>query len=210
MVPTPSPLVDEKRRLRRTMAAERGRLSPEARAEAAREVVARVLALPAFKAMKDRGQGACLAGFVAIRGELDPAGALAAARAAGVGVALPRVDTTWPPRLRFHRARGQADLADGPYGLTEPLPSCPEVDVSEIDLMLVPGLAFDAAGGRVGFGGGFYDDAGRRVREGARPGLMVAVGYDFQLVERCPTDERDVRVDVVVTDARTIVVGAAS
>jgi 5-formyltetrahydrofolate cyclo-ligase len=142
---------------------------------------------------------------VAIRGELDPAAALDAARASGFVIALPRIDERSPPRLRFHRVASADELAPGPFGLTEPLPTCPEVPVADIDVMLVPGLAFDAAGRRLGFGGGYYDGAGRALREArAEAALMVGYAYDFQVVEACPADENDVAVDLVVTERRLL------
>jgi 5-formyltetrahydrofolate cyclo-ligase len=184
------------------MAERRAGLSVAEREACARAAVKRLLALPT---LAPRGSGgACLSGYVAIRGELDPAGALEAARTAGFAVALPRIDTQWPPRLRFHRTTGPADLCDGPHGLTEPLLSCPEVSVEEIDVMLVPGLAFDAAGRRLGHGGGYYDDAGRELLRRRPDALLIGFGYDFQVVETCPTDERDVAVDLVVTERRVL------
>ena len=168
----------------------------------ARAAASRLLALPELRPARTE---ACLSGYIAIRGELDPAAALDAARAGGFVVALPRIDTRWPPRLRFHRVVGTQDLGDGPYGLTEPLASCPEVPVEGIDVMLVPGLAFDAAGRRLGHGGGYYDGAGRVLRE-RRPGagIMIGLAYDFQVVEACPADENDVAVDLVVTERRVL------
>jgi 5-formyltetrahydrofolate cyclo-ligase len=185
------------------MAERRVGLAAAEREACARAAALRLLALP------ELAPAGYISGYVAIRGELDPAGALEAARAAGFVVALPRIDTRWPPRLRFHRVTGAADLGDGPHGLTEPLPSCPEVPVSGIDVMLVPGLAFDAAGRRLGLGGGYYDAAGRELRarapSGTRPaGLMIGFAYDFQVVASCPADERDVAVDLVVTESRVL------
>jgi 5-formyltetrahydrofolate cyclo-ligase len=193
------------------MAERRVGLSVAEREACARAAVERLLALPALESAQTRAAAsgpACLSGYVAIGGELDPAAALEAFRVAGLIVALPRIDTAWPPHLRFHRASGPHDLCDGPHGLTEPLPSCPEVAVEDIDVMLVPGLAFDATGRRLGHGGGYYDGAGRRLRERKPRGLMVGLAYDFQVVERCPADERDVSVDFVVTDRRVIAAGA--
>jgi 5-formyltetrahydrofolate cyclo-ligase len=200
------------------MAEQRGCLSASERDQAARAVFARLWALPPVEAARARaasGEAACLSGYVATRGEVDPAAALDAARAVGLAVALPRIDTTSPPRLRFHRTRGVADLGDGPYGLTEPLPTCPEVAVEDVDIMLVPGLAFDACGRRVGHGGGYYDAAGRRLREARRPahrraGVMIGLAYEFQIVEACPVEEHDVAVDFVVTERRVLSAGAAS
>jgi 5-formyltetrahydrofolate cyclo-ligase len=167
----------------------------------ARAAARRLLALPEL-APPPAGAPRCVSGYVAIRGELDPAGAHAAARAAGWVVALPRIDAASAPRLRFHRVDAAGDLCDGPHGLTEPRAICPEVPVDGIDVMLVPGLAFDASGRRLGWGGGYYDGAGRELRARRPSALMVGVAYDFQIVGACPADERDVAVDLVVTDAR--------
>jgi 5-formyltetrahydrofolate cyclo-ligase len=175
--------------------------------------VRRLIELPALKAALGRaaavGRRACLSGYVAMRGELDPAAGLELARAAGFQVALPRIASASPPHLIFHQAGGPADLCDGPHGLSEPLASCPEVAIGNIDLMLVPGLAFDANGRRLGMGGGYYDDAGRRLRAAGSGGVMVALGYDFQVIDVCPADENDVAVDYVVTEQRVLAARAA-
>jgi 5-formyltetrahydrofolate cyclo-ligase len=188
---------------------------PAAEREAcARAAVQRLFGLPAVRAAHARaaaaGARACLSGYVAMRGELDPATALELARTAGFDVALPRIDTARPPRLRFHLAAGPDELCEGPHGLTQPLASCPEVAVDGIDVMLVPGLAFDAEGRRLGQGGGYYDDAGRRLRESKASGVMVGLAYDFQVVDVCPADERDVPVDFIVTDQRVLSARASS
>jgi 5-formyltetrahydrofolate cyclo-ligase len=195
------------------MAERRGGLSGPEREACARAAAMRLLALPALA--RRPKTPACLSGYVAIRGELDPVIALDAARAAGFVVALPRIDAPWPPRLRFHRAAGPADLCDGPHGLTEPVASCPEVPIEEIDVMLVPGLAFDAAGRRLGQGGGYYDGAGRDLRErrsaaGRPSSVIIGFAYDFQIVETCPADEHDVAVDLVVTEHRVLEARAAA
>ena len=194
------------------MAERRGALSATERDVCAQAAVARLMALPALA--RPPRAAATLSAYVAIRGELDPAGALEVARAAGFGVALPRIETPWPPRLRFHRATGPDDLCEGPHGLTEPVVSCPEVPIEELDIMLVPGLAFDASGRRLGQGGGYYDAASRDLRErraasGRPPAVLIGFAYDFQIVETCPADERDVAVDLVVTERRVLEARAA-
>jgi 5-formyltetrahydrofolate cyclo-ligase len=106
------------------------------------------------------------------------------------------------PRMRFHTAASN-ELRLGPLGIYEPDPGCPEVQPAEVAVMIVPGLAFDASGRRLGFGGGYYDEVLGVGRPG-RPGLVVGFGYDFQVVDSCPADDHDARVDCVVTDARVI------
>jgi 5-formyltetrahydrofolate cyclo-ligase len=199
MVASPQPIADRKRTLRREMAERRAGLPQAEREACARAVAARLLALPGVVAAGERG--AWLSGYVAIRGELDPAETMAVARAAGLRVALPRIHTAKPPWLSFHQVGEGEPLAAGPHGISEPVAWAPEVPVEDLEVLLVPGVAFDAAGRRLGLGGGYYDEVGRRRRPG---GLMIGLCYDFQVVDACPADERDVAVDLVVTERRVL------
>jgi 5-formyltetrahydrofolate cyclo-ligase len=183
-------LVEAKRALRREMADRRAALLPDERRRRSGEASARLLALP------EVATAGTVAGFSALKGEIDPAPALEALALRGARVALPRV-TGGSPRLRFHRAVGP--LRAGRYGILEPDPQAPEVRPEEVEVFLLPGLAFDGDGHRLGFGGGYYDELGPLVR-----GLLVGVAFDFQLVERCPAGEGDVPVDCLVTDARVV------
>jgi 5-formyltetrahydrofolate cyclo-ligase len=214
MAPLSSPdLSEEKRALRRQMSAARAALSEAQRRTRSEAASARLLALPELAALAGAGRKT-LGGYVAVKGEMDPAPALAAAAAAGAVVALPRVAPE-APRLRFHRADA-APLTPGRFGLLEPEAAAPEIALDELDVVIVPGLAFDAEGRRVGFGGGYYDSAfGTSGRSGlpnsaprSRPAL-VGLCYDFQIVARCPAGEGDVPVDLVVTDARVLRPGGA-
>ncbi len=197
-------LLQEKRALRHAMMARRQEVSPEERAQLSAAVTARLEALPELVAASVAG--GTVAGFVALpaRGEVDPAAALAASHARGTRVALPRVSAV-PPRLRFHDVdpNDPGALASGLYGLREPTAAAPEIAVESIDVMLLPGLAFDRAGRRLGYGGGYYDEAAGRLRAAGR-GFLVGLAYDFQLVDRCPAGDADVSVDCVVTDRQVV------
>ena len=186
------------------MSERRQKVSPEERARASAAISGRLQGLPELVAASAPGR--TVAGFVALpaRGEIDPASVLAASHARGARVALPRLSAQ-QPRLRFHDVDpGQeAALAPGPHGLLEPRPSAPEVDVAGIDVMILPGLAFDRAGNRLGFGGGYYDEAASRLRA-AGHGFLVGVAYDFQIVERCPVGPDDVAVDCLVTEREVV------
>jgi 5-formyltetrahydrofolate cyclo-ligase len=204
MAPLSSPdLFEEKRALRREMSAARAALSETERQTRSAAASARLLALPELAALAGGGPK-MLAGYVAVKGELDPAPALAKAAAGGAAVALPRVAPE-TPRLRFHRADA-GPLTSGRFGLSEPDASAPEIALGELDAVIVPGLAFDAEGGRLGFGGGYYDGALGELASadsGRRPAL-IGLCYDFQIVARCPAGDGDVPVDLVVTDARVL------
>jgi 5-formyltetrahydrofolate cyclo-ligase len=107
--------------------------------------------------------------------------------------------------LRLHVTGSAVELVRGRFGIDEPGGTTPEVAPAEVAVMVVPGLAFDAAGRRLGFGGGYYDELLAAPTDLARrPAFVVGFGYDFQVVDNCPADERDGRVDCVVTEARVI------
>jgi len=178
------------------MAERRDLLAEGERATLCQAASERLAALPVF------ASAGTISGFVAIQNEIDPAAALAAAGRRGAVVALPRV-SHGVPRLRFHRAQASDTLVPGPFGLAEPAATAPEVDAEGIDLMLVPGLAFDLAGRRVGYGKGYFDEVAARIKGKGR-GLLVGLAYDFQIVDRCPAGEGDVSVDWIVTDRRAV------
>ena len=190
-------LADEKRALRAAMRAAREAVDVEQRVSRTVAAVERLLELPVFA----RIDGRVFAGYVAVGGELSPAGALAFVRDQGGTVALPRVSDT-PPRLRFHATGEGVRLRTGRFGLKEPPETATEIGAGALAAMIVPGLAFDAGGRRLGFGGGYYDG----VIDEARAGGAVIIGfaYDFQIVDRCPAGPDDRAVDVVVTDARLL------
>jgi 5-formyltetrahydrofolate cyclo-ligase len=203
MAPLSSPdLSEEKRALRREMSAARAALPEAERHTRSEAASARLLALPELAALAAAGPRT-VAGYVAVKGEIDPAPALATAAAGGAAVALPR-DAPEAPRLRFHLDAGP--LTRGRFGLEEPDASAPEIAVDELDVVIVPGLAFDAEGRRLGFGGGYYDGAFGELASadpGKRPAL-IGLCYDFQIVARCPAGDGDVPVDLVVTEARVL------
>lgn len=190
---------NDKRSLRRAMNERRTRHPAPERQRAARGAVERLLALPELREVVARR--GCLAGFVAVREEIDLGAALDEARRQGARIAFPRVADHLRPRLRFHVA-GAGELAPGRFGIPEPRPELPEVGAADIDLMLVPGLAFDAAGRRLGTGGGYYDEW--LDQAGAARPPVVGVAYDFQVVDVCPAEAHDRGVDGVVTDARVL------
>jgi 5-formyltetrahydrofolate cyclo-ligase len=184
------------------MGARRAALPALERSERAAAATARLLALPELAEVAGR----TIAGYVAVQGELDPAAVLDRAGARGCKVALPRVSRE-APRLRFHEVAPGAALAatSGPFGLREPDAAAPELAIGDLDVVIVPGVAFDAEGRRLGFGGGYYDGALAMARAGA-PGRTTLIGlaYDFQIVDDCPAGAGDVPVDLVVTDARVL------
>jgi 5-formyltetrahydrofolate cyclo-ligase len=114
--------------------------------------------------------------------------------AAGKLVALPRYE---PSGDRYAACRIQnagADLAAGRFGIREPAAHCEQLDFGRIDLVLVPGVAFDNSGRRLGRGKGYYD----RLLEQAQS-RTCGVAFDEQVVTELPHEAHDIQVDSLVT-----------
>jgi 5-formyltetrahydrofolate cyclo-ligase len=106
--------------------------------------------------------------------------------------------------LVFHLA-DPGELVGGRFGLSEPADTAPEVAASALDAVLVPGLAFDAQGRRLGLGGGFYDRTFSQARRSqARRPPLFGFCSDLQGVSACPSGPEDVPVDLVVTESRVL------
>jgi 5-formyltetrahydrofolate cyclo-ligase len=116
-------------------------------------------------------------------------------------VALPRVNRVTRTLDICAISRLEHDAAPGYRGITEPGAHCALVDAAAIDWVLVPGVAFDRDGRRVGYGGGYYDRFLPRLR---RDVLRIAGAFDLQLVDRVPSGTHDVTVDAIVTETRSI------
>ncbi len=95
-----------------------------------------------------------------------------------------------------------SDLEPGNFGVLEPTgDSLRPVSTEEADLIIVPGLAFDREGNRIGYGGGYYDNLLKKTNEDAR---FIALAYEFQITNRVPHDEKDVPVHRILTEKRII------
>ena len=94
------------------------------------------------------------------------------------------------------------DLKPGLWGIREPTPeTLRPFPPEQIDLVVIPGVAFDRRGGRLGYGGGYYDRFFLLLRPAA---LLVAVAFELQLVDRVPIDPWDRRVDLLLTENRSV------
>jgi len=196
-MPSPSDSVAElKRRLRHEMSQRRIGCAPSAQATASGQLCSRLDGLQFW------ASSAVVAGFSATKGEIDPAAALHLCEQKGAVVVWPRTSAL-TPRLSFHRANSAAHWCFGAFGIREPVACSPWVPIESIDAVLVPGLAFDSRGGRLGWGGGFYDELSNAIPCRSRT-VLVGVAHDFQLVDHCPVEPSDVFVDWVVTDQKVI------
>jgi 5-formyltetrahydrofolate cyclo-ligase len=138
--------------------------------------------------------------YVDVRSEVRTRQALPAAIAGSKKIAVPYCVDGY---LRLFHLTRMEDLATGMYGILEPrdeLRDLPEkkVDVKEVDLIMVPGVAFDRRGARMGNGLGYYD----KLLENARPdAALVAIAFECQLFPEIPVGEHDIFMHKLVTEA---------
>ena len=139
--------------------------------------------------------------YAGVKDELSTDMLLAAAWQSGRRVWLPRVVSVEQGLMEMALCPEPAALVSGPFGLREPGPACPTFGPTEAasqgpPLLILPGLAFDRKGARLGYGGGFYD----RFLESDWPCTRLGLCFSFQLLESIPVQPWDKRMDCICTD----------
>jgi 5-formyltetrahydrofolate cyclo-ligase len=190
----PEPIViDElKAALRREALARRDALPAEMRAAAAQTIAARPfpVAVP---------PGAIVSGFMPLKSEINPLPLMRKLADAGAKLALPVMAGKGKPLIMRAFTIGDT-LASGVWGIREPKPDATEVLP---DILLVPLLAFDRRGHRIGYGAGYYDMTIAEVRR-QKSAVAVGIAFAAQEVDEVPTTPRDARLDLVLTEREII------
>jgi 5-formyltetrahydrofolate cyclo-ligase len=182
---------EAKAALRETILRRRGELPESERASLGDRIIGTVLDLPAYER-----SGVVLA-YASFGAELPTDRFLRRVLDGGKVLLLPRVGRDG---LELYRVRDpRRDLVPGTWGIREPIPDrCPLADPEDVDFALVPGLAFDRRGRRLGYGGGFYD---RLISVGLSDGTTLVSGaFEVQVVDEVPVGPGDVPVHAVVTE----------
>lgn len=135
---------------------------------------------------------------IVARHEVDLRPLDVALRARGVVVAYPTIDPD-TGLMTFRETKSASELVERGYGFDEPSHDAPEC--KPLDVVVVPALALDPTGHRIGYGAGYYD---RTLPSYVPPAFSIGVCFDWQLVSEVPFTSHDVRVDWIVTDARTL------
>ncbi|MFP4248679.1 MAG: 5-formyltetrahydrofolate cyclo-ligase [Armatimonadota bacterium] len=192
-------IADEKAALRRRMRTRRDALSTEEREQRSREVMRRVVQMPAYKRSRSRLL------FRSFGSEVRTDLLIEETLRSGAELILPRVKGIEESLALHAVADPVCDLAPGAFGIEEPIDGrCPERSLNELDFVLVPGLAFDRGGGRLGYGGGFFDYILNVRSDLIEDGAVVAVAFSCQMVDRVPRAGWDVRVPMIATEDELI------
>lgn len=180
-----------KRSIRARLLAERKSYPLAACVEQSLMVQQRFLQSPQYR------NAACLALYSSIHNEVQTEEVARSAIAAGKSLVYPRIKGE---HLEFVLVPALTELAAGTYGVLEPQ-GRELVPVAALDVIVVPGVAFDRDGHRLGYGRGFYD----RVLAGCREGCAkVGFAYDFQLVAALPAAQHDRKLSMLVTESSTL------
>ena len=177
--------------LRAEMHAVRAAIPAEARASRSRQIAERLLATAEIERTRH-----CLT-FLSFGSEVSTGPILVGLRARGIAVAVPVLEEGNMEAVELSRG---ARLIPSSYGAKEPATRA-VVAPEEIDLVVAPGLAFDRLGGRIGYGGGYFDGFLRRVRSDC---TVAGVCFAEQIVDEVPAGPDDVAVGLVVSDAEVI------
>ena len=194
---------ETKAQLRKEMIAKRDALPVGAQERFAQAVVEKLIALPEYRRARS------VLATMSIGSEWSTRGFLDRAHADGKAIMLPRITDVKPKRLQLHRVADLAgDLRPGVWDIPEPDPArCAEAAITDVDFALVPALAVDREGYRLGYGAGYFDKllAGR----GANTFCVTALPSSF-VVERLPHESHDMPIHLIVSDAGAIPVRRAA
>jgi 5-formyltetrahydrofolate cyclo-ligase len=195
MPPTISP-EEFKAELRAEALKRRDTLPADTRAHAAEAVAAHDFPI-------EFDPGAVISAYSPLRTEINPVPLMRKLADAGAQLALPVVAGKGKPLIMRAWSFGEP-LASGVWGIREPKPEAPEVAP---DILIVPLLAFDRGGHRIGYGAGYYDMTITALR--ARKAITaIGIAFAAQEVEAVPVTERDARLDFVMTEKETIVINS--
>ncbi len=153
----------------------------------------KMFSLPEFKKAK------IILFYVSIKGEVRTDKMISESLDKGKRILVPFADLK-KKRLLISEINDLDDLSPGAFGIPEPK-SPKEFPLEKIDLVVIPGIAFDSKGNRVGYGMGFYDRFLKKLKSHVP---LIALAYDLQIVNRIPTDGKDVRLHKIITEKEII------
>jgi 5-formyltetrahydrofolate cyclo-ligase len=193
----PTDLQTAKAALRRQINAALDAMSAEQRAAGSARICVRLRELAAWKDAKS------ILLFAPTPTEPDIWPLLAEVLASEKIAALPRYPATGRNYIAARVQNPESEIVSGKFGIREPAARCPEISLSRFDLVLVPGVAFDRQGHRLGRGRGFYD----RLLAGVK-GVKCGIAIDEQVLNEVPAGAADVRLDFIVTPTRSVKIAA--
>jgi 5-formyltetrahydrofolate cyclo-ligase len=193
-----SELKSQKRVLREQVLACRTSLSAVERNSASMRIMESLIAHAAFANTQ------VVLAYASFSDEVETATYLRHVLESNKTLVLPRVDKVGQ-RLVLHHITSLDHLVTGTWGIREPRVDAPIVTLADIDLALVPGVAFDRRGGRLGYGGGYYDKLfSPEALSEAKALVRLSAAFACQIIERVPLDDHDICIPTIITENEII------
>lgn len=184
-----------KRTIRKEILKKRDEISTDVKAEKDSIIKDRLFNVPEFIA------ATVVFFYASFRSEVKTLKMIEESLRIGKKIVLPKVDKE-KHRLSLYEIRDVSELSPGYMGIPEPSPRDDRlVNLDDIDLVIIPGAAFDYSGNRLGYGAAYYDIL---LSEGKKKIPIIALAYEEQLVDSILSETHDVKVDIIVTDKRVI------
>jgi 5-formyltetrahydrofolate cyclo-ligase len=187
---------DERQSLRKRILGARDGLTADIKYEKSRAVMQKFWSLPEIE------QWSTLFIYVDFRSEVETQELITRCLDQGIRVAVPLVDAKAVRMIPLLIKDPGRDLVTGYYGIPEPDPmKTAPVDPGEIDAAIIPGSVFDVFGGRLGYGGGYYD---RFLVNDAPQARRIGFAFELQVVEKVPVEPHDQPLDILITEKRIV------
>lgn len=187
---------DEKQRLRKEVLDRRNRLTTAQRVIRSADILQKLFELEAVRS------AAWIHFYLSYGSEVETTGMIAHALLRGKRVTVPKMEPASKQLVLSELKDPVHELSPGPKGIPEPKPEVfRPVGVGTMDLFVVPGVAFDERGNRLGQGAGYYD---RLLAESSGTIPIVGLAFELQLAKDIPVGDHDVKVDWVITEKRVI------
>ena len=184
----------EKKQMREAILASRNALPAASRSAASRVIIEKVCALPAYQSAQT------VLAYSGFGSEIETQTLIEQIITDGKIAVLPRVDRV-TQSLILHSVNGPGELVASKWGIREPPVEAPTVSASAIEFILMPGVAFDRTGNRLGYGRGYYD----KLLTSVDPALArVAGAFSCQIVVIVPVAPHDQKIDIIITENEII------
>ena len=185
----------EKKQMREAVLSKRDAMSSATRKAASEAILERLFALPQYESAN------VVLSYIGFGSEIETQPFFERIIANGKIAVLPRVDRA-SQSLVLHSVRSIAELVTSKWGIREPASDAPTVPINAIDFVLIPGVAFDLTGNRLGYGRGYYD----KLLSTANQALVrIAAAFSCQIVDAVPICSHDQKMDSIITENEIIV-----
>jgi 5-formyltetrahydrofolate cyclo-ligase len=191
-----------KRQLRKNFIEKRDSIHPEQKRLKEAAIEKRLFSLNEFR------KACSILFYVSFRSEVNTMNYLEDVVSLGKTLILPRVDSRHKS-LHLFKVKDVSELSPGYMGILEPeIKKEREINLNKIDLVIIPGTGFDITGSRIGYGGGYYDRLlsyeSKQLARVEKHIMTIALAFEEQIGNKIPSEPHDIKVDMIVTEERTI------